>query len=464
MPDPQARALGLTPGLALADARARIPELAVFDTDPLADQRWIERIADLCDRYTPMVAIDPPDGLTLDVTGCLHPFGEEAGLAADLEGRMRHWSAQLRHAFAASPEGAQALARFQAVPAADEAAALRRLDVAALRLAEDTVMALRRAGLKTIGDLASRPSAPIAARFGEETIATLARVLGTADSRILPRRVPPALVFERRFAEPIGRTEDALGVIGALAEDAARALEARHKGGRGFAARLFRSDGAVRDLTIESGLPLRDAAVLMRLFRERIDALADPIDPGFGFDMIRLAVPTIEPLASTQLRLEGGAIGEEAMAALLDRLGTRLGRGRVRRFAHRDTHIPEQGVLAMPALDAPAITAWPAPEPGEPPQRPIFLFDPPQRIEVIAEVPDGPPHRFRWRRTVHDVVRSEGPERIAAEWWRHTAGQGLTRDYYRVEEARGRRFWIFRHGLYGSEKASPDWYVHGLFA
>jgi protein ImuB len=82
----------------------------------------------------------------------------------------------------------------------------------------------------------------------------------------------------------------------------------------------------------------------------------------------------------------------------------------------------------------------------------------------MTEVPDGPPHRFRWRRTQHDVIRFEGPERIAAEWWHQTQGAGLTRDYYRVEDARGRRFWVFRHGLYDREKPDPRWYVHGLFA
>ncbi|MEO5867145.1 MAG: DNA polymerase Y family protein [Sphingomonas sp.] len=477
--DPRALALGLTSGLALADARAVVPDLVVLDADPVADQAWIERIADACDRYTPMVALDPPnscptgphdpDGITLDITGCAHLFGGEAGLVADVEARLARWTMQLRHAVANTPEGAQALARFQTAPAASEAAALRRLGIAALRLDDATTTALRRAGLKTIGDLAARPTAPLAARFGEETVATLARLLGEADSRISPRRAPPALFFERRFAEPIARNDDVLAVIADLAAEAARVLETRHKGGRRFAIRLFRSDGAVRDLAVESGLPLRDPATLRRLFAERIDSLADAIDPGFGFDMVRLAVPRIEPLAPTQLQLEGGGIAEEAMAALIDRLSMRVGRGRIRRFVPHGTHIPEQGVLALPALDAPRIAgAWPEPEAGEPPLRPIHLFDPPQRIEVTAGVPDGPPQRFRWRRGLHDVIRSEGPERIAPEWWRRAGGiagkANLTRDYYRVEDVRGRRFWIFRHGLYAHETVDPGWFVHGLFA
>ena len=156
--------------------------------------------------------------------------------------------------------------------------------------------------------------------------------------------------------------------------------------------------------------------------------------------------------------------GDNYADELADRLATRLGRGRVRRFRPADTHIPEQAQLELPAIDAPPQSLpWPEPVPGEPPLRPFYLFDPPQPIEVIAEVPDGPPHRFRWRRATHAVRRYEGPERIAAEWWRRRDNGGLTRDYYRVEDAQGRRYWLFRHGLY-EEKADPRWYIHGLFA
>lgn len=461
--DPRALAAGISRGLTLADARARVPDLRAAEHDPIADQRWLERLADGCDRYTPMVATDPPDGLTLDVTGCAHLFGGEAGLIADIQRRLAPYL-QLRHAVAGAPEAAQALARFQTASAADEPQAIRCLPIAALRLDAGTETALRRAGLKTVGDLAARPTAPLAARFGETTTAALARLLGQAGSRIVPRRMPPALSFERRFAEPITRTEDAVRTIGELAATAAVVMEERGKGGRRFAARLFRSDGQLRDVVVESSLPLRDPAALMRLFGERLDALADPIDPGFGFDLIRLVVPLVEPLAPTQMHLEGGAITDDALSALVDRLSARLGRERIHRFSPRDTHIPERSVLALPAIGAIVPALWDAPTPGEPPLRPIHLFDPPQRIDVVAEVPDGPPHRFRWRRTLHDVIRSEGPERIAADWWRHHAGSGLTRDYYRVEDALGRRFWIFRHGLYERERLDPVWYVHGLFA
>lgn len=455
--DAQALSQGIVPGMALADARARLPDLAAVDHDPAADAALLARVADDCDRYTPMVALDPPNGLILDITGCGHIWGGEAGLAGDLAARLCRAGLSVQHALAETPDRARALARYG-----------NELPILALDLDEERATALRRAGLATIADLATRPRAPLAARFGAEMVAKLARVLGEEDVRITPRRVPPALFVMRRFAEPIAATGYVLATLEALAREAQTALRERGEGGRRFAASLFRSDGETRRLFIETGTPTRDPALLMRLFRERIEALADPLDPGFGYDALRLDSAVTEPLGPVQQGLEGQAMGED-VAGLVDRLSTRLGPHRVQRFGSRDTHIPEQAAFAFPANAVPDPSPWPKPEAGEPPLRPLHLFDPPQPILAIAEVPDGPPRRFQWRRRVHIVVRYEGPERIASEWWRRREGYepgkgGLTRDYFRVEDERGRRFWLLRHGLYGSEAQSPDWYLHGLFA
>ncbi|MET0377210.1 MAG: DNA polymerase Y family protein [Rhizorhabdus sp.] len=448
--------LGLAPGLSLADARARFPDIGVADADPRADAAWLERIADGCDRYTPMVALDPPDGLILDISGCAHLFGGEAGLRDDLIARLHRLGMEVRSALADTPDAAHVLARHGDRP-------IGALPVEALELDAEQSIALRRAGLKRIEDLSSRPSQLLSARFGEAASDRLARIAGGRDIRITARRPEAALLLERRFAEPIGRTEDALAAIGQLAEQAARRMEEAHRGGRRFEAQLFRTDGLVRSLRIETGLPVRDVPLIMRLFNERLEALADPVDPGFGFDLVRLSVPRFDPLSPLQLPLEGGAVAEGELAQLLDRLSTRLGRGRVRRLAARDSHVPEQAAFAFPAVEAGPAQDWADPEPGEPPLRPTHLFDPPQPIEVMAGVPDGPPQRFRWRRELHEVTLAEGPERIGALWWKRADNGGVARDYYRVEDRHGRRFWLFRHGLYGRE-AKPVWYIHGLFA
>ncbi|HWW55681.1 MAG TPA: DNA polymerase Y family protein, partial [Sphingopyxis sp.] len=455
--------VGLRAGMPLADARAQVGELAVVPHDPVLDQDWLDRLAQGCARYSPLVALDAPNGLILDIAGAEHLYGGEAELVADVETRLARLGLTLRHALGPTADAARALARHQTRPAPDEATAVRRLPVAALELESEATTALVRAGLKTIGDLASRPMANIAARFGAGAATALRRLLGDAPSPLDPRIAPSPVVAERRFAEPLGSTAHATRILAELTGEAIEDLGERGKGGRHFRATFFRSDGLARTIAIETGHPTRDTGLVMRLFAERMDSLRDPLDPGFGFDMIRLAVPRLEALGETQLKLEGGAVRDAAVDELADRLTTRLGRGRVRRMRPADTHIPEQAQLELPAIDAPEPLPWQDPVPGEPPTRPFHLFDPPQPIEVIAEVPDGPPHHFRWRRATHAIRRYEGPERVAAEWWRRRDNGGLTRDYYRVEDAQGRRFWLFRHGLY-DEKPDPRWYIHGVFA
>ncbi len=465
--DRRALALGLTPGLTLADARARIPDLLTVEMDGKADAALLERLADVCDRYTPLVALAPPDGLILDITGCAHLFSGEEKLRDDLVQRCHQAGIGVSASIAGTPDASSALARFGGVAIVapgKESEAVRGLPVAALGLEPETVTALARAGLKTIGDLMARPRAPLAARFGADLPAKLDRTLGREDIGITPRRPLPACVVERHSVEPIADIDTILAILTGLASEAMRILEGRGEGGRAFEAAFLRTDGMVRRIAVETGRPLRDAKALMRLFRERLDSIEDSLDPGFGFDVIRLGVIASEPFAPAQASLDGRLVEEEEVADLIDRLGARFGAEAVRRLARRDTHIPERSARTLPASVAKANGGdWGAPAPGMPPARPLYLFGRPQPIETLAEVPDGPPLRFRWRRVLHEIARAEGPERIAPEWWRDT-DNSLTRDYYRVEDSAGRRFWVFREGQYGEEGSSPRWFIHGTFA
>ncbi len=451
-----AAANGLHPGTALADARAVLPHVRVAPHDPAADAAVLDWLADGATRWSPMVAAAPPHGVLIDITGCAHLLGGEAGLVADVAARLARLGFSAGHAIAATPAAAMALARFGGSRIAD-------LPLAALSEAEPVQTALRRAGLKRVGEVAALPRAALASRFGAELLAALDALTEAVPQPLDPRLPVADIAAEQRFAQPIATADAVRACLETLLLRCAVQLGARGQGGRLFALSLYRADGHVARIAVETAAPQREPQVLLRLFDERIAALNDPLDPGFGYDLVRLAVPLTDAQAENQLGLEGGQLAETQLAELVDRLTARLGRSRLRRLARADTHIPEQGSFDLP-LSSSAPSQWPAPAAGEPPARPIRLFDPPQPIEVLAEVPDGPPRRFRWRARVHDVTAHEGPERIAAEWWRRRDGTGLTRDYWRVETADGRRYWLFRHGLYDRETGSPRWYLHGLFA
>ncbi|KPL53128.1 hypothetical protein ABB55_13630 [Prosthecomicrobium hirschii] len=433
--DEVAEARGLAAGLGLADARAMVPDLMVAEADPPGDQALLERIADWCDRYTPLVALDPaafgmagPDGLFLEIGGSAHLFGGEAALAADLAARLAAQGFAVRIGIAAQAGAAWAVARFGGAPIrilapGTEVAALAPLPLAALRLPPATVAALDRLGLKTVGAVADLPRAPLARRFGIDLVRRFDQAFGRADEPIVPRRPVPALTAERRFAEPILAVDDVARVIRSLAGHLAAPLEARQEGARALELALFRVDGQVTRLGVGASRPLRDPALVLGLFAEKLKRMGETIDFGFGIETVRLAVTASDRDDPAQIDLAGSAEASADLAHLVDRLGARLGLGRVRRAVPEETHIPEAAAALVPAaaIGAEADAAWTAearPEAEEAVDRPLRLFERPEPIEAVAAVPEGPPIRFRWRRATYDITRYEGPERIAAEWWR----------------------------------------------
>jgi protein ImuB len=455
--------LGLSRGQALAEARAIDPLLEAVDADPVADARLLAEIADWTDRYTPLVALDGADGLMLDVTGCAHLFGGEAAMVADLLARLEAQGFAAGAAIADTPGAASAAARFTdlaVVPPAGSAEMLKQLPMAALRLPHETVAMLERVGLKRIGQIIGAPRAPLAARFGAGLIERLDQALGIDEEAISPRRALPALLAERRFAEPISLVDHIAATVASLAGTLAQRLEERGVGGRSFELALYRVDGVVARTAIGTGRPLRTPRLIGELFAEKIALLGDELDAGFGFELVRLSVLATEDALPAQIDLAGETDGEADLDRLIDRIGVRLGLDRIARLGARESHVPERSAIALHAVDSSAAIAWPAPADDEPLDRPLRLFARAEPVEAIAEIPEGPPLRFRWRRALYEVTRAEGPERIAAEWWRE---DGLTRDYYRVEDRAGHRFWLYREGLYERETAAPRWYLQGLF-
>lgn len=451
--------------MTLADAQARIPNLHTETYAPDQDAQFLEQVLEDFGRFTPMIALDPIHGLLLDITGCAHLCDGEAGLMQATARRAEKIGLQTVQAIAGTPHCARAVARFGAgglFPLGQDRAKARTLPVSALEVSAKDEQALRRAGLNQLRDLDDRARGPLAARFGADFPARLARVLGDEDVRITPHRPLPPVTSDRIFFEPIAAPDDIEAVLQDLLEEVSLKLSGLGKGARCFEATFYRVDGFVRSVQVQTGYPTREVSSVMRLFKERFAALTTPLDPGFGFDHVRMTIVVAEALDDVQQDFSAPDSNTEEYAHLVDRLTARLGPDAVLQFSAHASHIPERAQKLYPAYKGARATteSWPTVIEGEPPLRPLHIFNPPQLVETLAEVPDGSPLRFRWRRILHTVVRSEGPERIAGEWWR--APDQRTRDYYRVEDAQGRRFWLFRQGLY-SQTPEPRWFIHGLF-
>lgn len=478
--DPLALNLGLTHGLTLVDARARVADFAEATSDPHADKIFIMDLADICDQFTPSVMLDQPDGLILDITGCAHLFGGEANLRKRILFLFSRIGIHVRASIAGTPDTARALARFskveRALPGHDEDA-VKRLPVRAISgLDRNTIVALTRAGLKTIGALSERPQQILAARFGQSFVTSLMRTLGRENVRITPLRPVPAVAVVRYFSEPFTQMEALSSVLSSLLDEVFLTMRERNEGGRVFEASFFRSDGAVRRLNVRTSRPSRDGGGILRLYRERLTTLADPLDPGFGFDAIRLCVCATEAMIPAQSSLDKGHADEttrdnESIADLIDQLIVRFGHKRVLRFEARNTHNPDHATRFVSAPNAITKTVFEnSPhvfprsfDPGEPPHRPLQIFKNPQPIEAISKVPDGPPIEFRWRRVLHCITRAEGPERIEPEWWL-VPENAKARDYYRVEDSAGCRFWIFQQVCHEQSEGQLRWFLHGIFA
>jgi protein ImuB len=463
-----AAAAGLHPGLPLADARALEPGLQTVAEDAAADRRQLEDLADWCGCYTPWTAPEVEiaagaAGIWLDVTGAAHLFGGEQALLAGLLMRMRGFGFAVSAALASTPGAAWALARFDARAAEGlvlapeaERAALMSLPVAALRLAPHVVTGLEKFGLGRIGDLTGLARGPLVARFGEDVARRLDQALGRVGEPVSPRRPVPPYRVQLAFAEPIATRLAIEAALDRLLPDLMRSLEQARRGLRRLDLAFYRIDGAVRRIPIGTMRPVRDAAYVKRLLAEHLDK----VDPGEGIELMRAVAAETEPMLPRQARLpdlETTAPAGE-LTGLVDRLANRLGAANVLRALPRASHVPERAQALLPLGDV--LRAAPVARPKLPPRPPRLLASP-EPIDAMALLPDAPPRQFRWRGETYRIRRAEGPERIADEWWYQDAP---TRDYYRVEDESGRRFWLYRDGLYGERQQAPRWYLHGLFA
>ena len=473
-------AAGARAGMLLADARALCPQLVAVPSDPAGDLAFLEKLALWAQRWGPWSALDPPDGVLVDVTGAAHLFGGEERLLADVAAACAARGLTSRAALAPTAGAAWALAHFGRAaailaPGDDPLRHLGDLPVAALRLDDDVLTVLRRLGIKRLGELAGvsgagdDPAREAAARDAitrrfrnrrapsANPLIRLDQLLGRVPEPLLPVIAQPMPMVQRRLMEPIRHRDLLDRVVDDLAQDMVRTLEARGEGARRLELGLWRVDGEVLTRRIELAAATREATHITRLFAARID----DVEAGFGIEAVQLRASWSEPLSLSQADLDAAAeLHGTALAACIDRLSVRLGAEAVTRPVARGSHMPERAQGWQPPLD-----------PVPPSQgllafhtRPLKLLDRAERIAVLYASPDGYPQRFRWRGQVREVARVEGPERLAPEWWRERSTARL-RDYYRVEDDAGRRYWIYRQGIAGDGRGGvPDWFLHGLYA
>ncbi len=444
---------GVSDGARVVDMRAICPALRVDFADPGGDRRALEHLSLWARRWCPWTAVDG-QGLTLDTTGSDHLWGGEAAMLEGIEARLAVLGFSARLALAPTWGAAWALARFGPVRAI--CADLAPLPVAALRLEADTVLLLRRLGLKTIGALAAVPRLALARRFvraglAQNPLLRLDQLTGHLAEPLAPPDAPPIFRADAQLAEPIF---DPTNHLPGLCHDLCAQLTRAGQGARRLRLSVYRTDGELRRTEVAMAAASREAAHLIFLFRDKLEQ----IDPGFGFDLISLEAVWTEPLGVVQNSFARGTDEALELSRLVDRLVVRFGAGVLSRPLPQASHIPERAERRVAPLAAPVALAL------MPTERPLRLLDPAEEIRVLYAVPEGPPAQFLWRRQTHRTVRYAGPERIAPEWWQDQPGTRL-RDYFKVEDDSGRRYWLYREGLHDDGRGGdPRWFLHGMFA
>jgi protein ImuB len=449
-----ARAQGISVGMAVADCRAIVPELEVLEHDPEQSPKLLQALAEWCIRYTPVVAMDAPDGLMLDSSGCAHLWGGERAYVEDIRSKLRSFGYDVHVVMADTIGAAWGMSRFggsAVVAASAHREALSDLPPAALRLDDAILERLEKLGLCRISSFIGMPRVSLRRRFGPQLLIRLDQALGIETETIIPIR--PAEPYREILdtPEPI-RT--AIGIeiaLENLLESLCRRFTEESTGLRRCILKCLRIDGKERQIEIGTNRPSRNAEHLFRLFKNKISG----IEPGLGIEAFTLEASVVEPLSGMQEALWNVSNSNDiAVAELLDRVTAKLGQNTVRRYLPAEHFWPERAARKTTSLSEVSTAKWRTDMP-----RPIHLLANPEPIEVTVPIPDYPPMLFRYKGTLYHVRKADGPERIEQEWW---LGQGLFRDYYCVEDEYGGRHWLFRLGHYDTGR--PQWFIHGFFA
>lgn len=458
--DAAALRLGVRIGMPATKAQVLVPGLEILDADPREDAAALERLALWALRYAPIVAADAPDGIVIDSTGADHLHGGEEALLRDLLLRLEGSGIRARAAIADTWGAAHALARFgKSSPLIADAGhgldVIQRYPIAALRLPAETVKQLSVLGFTRIADISTQPRAPLLLRFGPQLGRRLDQASGAIGEPIVSVRAPELIEVRRSFVEPIAAAETIAKYIGKLVVQLCDGLEKAGLGARRLDLICQRVDSHAQAVRVGMARPVRDVNRLTKLLCDRIET----IEPGFGIELLSLSATATDPIDE---RMVSGSLTEEPepnVDDLIDTLANRIGEKRVFRVAPLPSDVPERSTKRVPALSPPVEAQWPKDWP-----RPSRLLATPDPIETVALLPDHPPVAFTWRGVRRRVKRADGPERVFGEWWKADAELEAVRDYFRVEDDAGERYWIFRAGD-GEDPAtgSHRWFLHGVF-
>ena len=452
-----AESQGIHVGMPVADAKAMIPDLQVFDEKPKRAEQLLKALGKWSIRYTPIVALDLPDGLILDISGCAHLWGGERPYLKEIVTRLRGLGYDVRVAIADTIGTAWAISRFgQVTPiieSREQAPALLSLPAAALRLDSTVLTRLQKLGLYTIGSFISMPRSALRRRFGEALLVRLAQALGQAEEYIQPIMIPEPWQERLPCMEPI-RTKVGIEIaINRLLETLCLRLQQEGMGIRTAILKCYRVDGKIQQAEVGTNKATHHVPHLFKLFELTTASIA----PGLGIELCILEALKVEEVSLSQevLWAENPGLNDEGVAELLDRITAKVGAGTIHRYLPDEHYWPERSIKQASSLQDQAITSWRSDKP-----RPVRILARPELIDVTAPIPDYPPLMFRYKNKVHPIKKADGPERIEREWWLEG---GEHRDYYNVEDQDGQRYWIFRLGHYEGGQ-SKQWFIHGFFA
>lgn len=458
--DAAARKAGLRVGMAAAKAQALFQGLLMIDADPVADAAALERITLWAlTQYSPVVAMDAPDGIVLDTEGADHLQGGEKPMLTGVANRFRAKGLTARVAIADSWGAAHACARAinretVIVPVGQTSLAIERLPISLLRLPGKIVDDLKTLGFRTIGELSVTPRAPLTLRFGPEVARRLDQIYGRIKEPIEPIRTVELTEVSRSFQEPIGAAETINKYVSRLVVQLCAELQKKGLGVRRCDLIVSKVDNTVQAIRAGTARPARDVAWLTKLFKDR----TEKIDPGFGIEKLSLVAVLAEPLEETQ---RASSLVEDEVTDITPLIDIFGNRGqRVYRLAPVASDVPERSVRRIPAASDDIEASWSQSWP-----RPVRLLAHPELIEVMALLPDHPPVTVTWRGRRRGVKCADGPERVFGEWWERTSEWAAVRDYFVVEDDSGERLWIFRSGDgVNGDTGSHKWFVQGIFA